>query len=519
MTIDLLKTRHPFLNDKPKRMLIDGKWVEAASGKTFESINPSTGEVLATVAEGDAEDIDRAVAAARRAFNGPWSKFKPAERQALLLKLADIVEQNFDELASLDTLDMGGPIKRTLGGRSRVVGLLRYYAGQAIAIHGETIENSLPGSYVSFTLKEPVGVVGGIIPGTVRWDWRVGRSVAPWRPAARWCSSRQSRRRCQRFAWPNSAWRPVFHRVSSMWFPAMVRPPVRLSPPIWMWTRWRLPVRISPDRRSSRLRPATSSACNSNSAASRPTWCSPTPISMPPCPARRWRCSTTPDRFAVQERGCLSSARSTRNSPAASRNSARNCASATAPIPRRRSGLWFRLNSSSGSLDICRSAARKVPARAGAAGLSANRITLLRDADGDGVAEIQEVFLEGLNQPFGMAMLDDTFYVGNTDGVVAFPYTTGATPHHRTRDAQLATFKPGGHWTRSLLPSPDGRSSTSASARPATSPRTAWKTKKAVPSSTSSISRAARAAPSRRSAQRRGHGVGAADRRALDGGQ
>jgi aldehyde dehydrogenase (NAD+) len=110
MTTDLLRTRHPFLDDKPKRMLIDGKWLEAASGKTFASINPSTGEVLARVAEGDAEDIDRAVAAARRAFNGPWSKFKPAERQALLLKLADIVEQNFDELAALDTLDMGGPI-------------------------------------------------------------------------------------------------------------------------------------------------------------------------------------------------------------------------------------------------------------------------------------------------------------------------------------------------------------------------------------------------------------------------
>jgi glucose/arabinose dehydrogenase len=93
--------------------------------------------------------------------------------------------------------------------------------------------------------------------------------------------------------------------------------------------------------------------------------------------------------------------------------------------------------------------------RAGAAGVSANRITLLRDADGDGVAEIQEVFLEDLSQPFGMALLGDTFYVGNTDGVVAFPYTTGArriTAPGRT----LATFKPGGHWTRSLLPSPDG---------------------------------------------------------------
>ncbi len=94
--------------------------------------------------------------------------------------------------------------------------------------------------------------------------------------------------------------------------------------------------------------------------------------------------------------------------------------------------------------------------RAGAAGVSANRITLLRDADGDGVAEIQEVFMEGLNQPFGMALLGDTFYVGNTDGVVAFPYEAGAR-RISAPGRTLATFKPGGHWTRSLLPSPEGR--------------------------------------------------------------
>ncbi|MEA2738476.1 MAG: hypothetical protein QOH05_1783 [Acetobacteraceae bacterium] len=93
--------------------------------------------------------------------------------------------------------------------------------------------------------------------------------------------------------------------------------------------------------------------------------------------------------------------------------------------------------------------------RAAAMGVSANRITLLRDADGDGVAEIREVFLDGLNQPFGMALLGDTFYVGNTDGVVAFPYTPGAT-RITAPGRKLTTFKPGGHWTRSLLPSPDG---------------------------------------------------------------
>jgi glucose/arabinose dehydrogenase len=94
--------------------------------------------------------------------------------------------------------------------------------------------------------------------------------------------------------------------------------------------------------------------------------------------------------------------------------------------------------------------------RAAALGVSANRITLLRDTDGDGIAEKREIFMEGLNQPFGMALLGDTFYVGNTDGVVAFPYTAGAN-RIDGRGRRLTTFKSDGHWTRSLLPSPDGK--------------------------------------------------------------
>ena len=94
--------------------------------------------------------------------------------------------------------------------------------------------------------------------------------------------------------------------------------------------------------------------------------------------------------------------------------------------------------------------------RAAAVGVSPNRITLLRDPDGDGVAEIREVFLEGLNQPFGMALLGDIFYVGNTDGVVAFPYSPGAD-RITAPGRKMTEFKTGGHWTRSLLPSPDGR--------------------------------------------------------------
>src|SRR6266404_462446 len=165
--------RHPYANGEVKRMLINGEWVRAASGKTFESRNPATGDLLAAVAEGDKEDINRAVAAARAAFEGPWSRFKPYERQALLLKIAEIVEKHYDELSLLDTLDMGAPVTRTRGTRQRVLGMLRWYAGMATSIHGETIENSLPGEFFSYTLKEPVGVVGAIIP----WNGPLGASI------------------------------------------------------------------------------------------------------------------------------------------------------------------------------------------------------------------------------------------------------------------------------------------------------------------------------------------------------
>jgi aldehyde dehydrogenase (NAD+) len=171
--------RHAYADGSYKQMLINGKWIDAASGKRFESRNPATGELLATVAEGDSEDVNRAVVAARKAFEGAWSKFKPYERQRLLLKFADLVECHFDELSSLDTLDMGAPISRTRGTRMRVLGMLQYYAGQATSIHGETIENSLPGEIFSYTLKEPVGVVGAIIP----WNGPLGASIWKLGPA------------------------------------------------------------------------------------------------------------------------------------------------------------------------------------------------------------------------------------------------------------------------------------------------------------------------------------------------
>jgi aldehyde dehydrogenase (NAD+) len=114
-----------------------------------------------------------AVAAARKAFEGEWSRFKPFDRQQVMLKLAEIVDKNYDELAMLDSLDMGGPLSRTLLGRRRAVALLRYYAGLATTLEGQTIPNSLAGNVFAYTQKEPVGVVGAINP----WNGPIGLAI------------------------------------------------------------------------------------------------------------------------------------------------------------------------------------------------------------------------------------------------------------------------------------------------------------------------------------------------------
>src|SRR5581483_4676394 len=167
-----------FLQQQPVKMLIGGQWVPSASGKTFATINPATGTVLARVAEGDAEDINRAVAAARKAFeSGPWPKLTPSQRGRLLWRLADLIEQHADELAQLETLDNGKPIKY-----SKAVDIpatadhFRYFAGWATKLEGETIPVSIP-SMFTYTLREPVGVVGQIIP----WNFPV--QMASWKLA------------------------------------------------------------------------------------------------------------------------------------------------------------------------------------------------------------------------------------------------------------------------------------------------------------------------------------------------
>ena len=166
-----------FLAVAEQDMLIAGKRVPARSGERFETRNPATGALLARVARAGTDDVDAAVAAARAALDGPWKQMKPAERQRIMLRLADLVEQHYDELALLDTLDLGAPLSRTKLGRARAASLLRYYAGQAPLIAGDTLTNSAPGNVLSHTLKQPVGVVAAINP----WNGPIGMSV--WKSA------------------------------------------------------------------------------------------------------------------------------------------------------------------------------------------------------------------------------------------------------------------------------------------------------------------------------------------------
>ncbi len=158
------------------QLLIDGKWVDAISGKTFATINPATEEVIAEVAEGDAADIDLAVKAARKAFeSGPWSKMDARDRGRLIYRLADLIEENIEELAALESLDNGKPIRDSRAADlPLVIDCLRYYAGWADKIEGTTIP--IRGNHFCYTRREPLGVAGQIIPWNfpllmVAWKW------------------------------------------------------------------------------------------------------------------------------------------------------------------------------------------------------------------------------------------------------------------------------------------------------------------------------------------------------------
>ena len=160
-------------------ILIGDEWREAASGKTFATINPSTEEKIADVAEGDAEDIALAVKTARNAFeSGDWPKMDARDRGRLLSRLADLIEDNLDELAALETLDNGKPIADARAADlPLVIDCLRYYAGWADKIHGDTIP--VRGEYFCYTRREPIGVCGQIIP----WNFPMLMAAWKWGPA------------------------------------------------------------------------------------------------------------------------------------------------------------------------------------------------------------------------------------------------------------------------------------------------------------------------------------------------
>jgi aldehyde dehydrogenase (NAD+) len=165
----------------PGKLLIDGQWVDGS--KTFDTVNPATGEVLTQIVEASGADVDQTVAAARRAFDskgGAWRKMSASERGRLIWKLADLIEQHIDELAELETVDNGKPIFESRNvDMPMVIDVLRYYAGWATKIHGETV-NTFDTAF-TYTLREPVGVVGLIIPWNfplLLASWKLGPALA-----------------------------------------------------------------------------------------------------------------------------------------------------------------------------------------------------------------------------------------------------------------------------------------------------------------------------------------------------
>ena len=163
------------------KLLIANRWVASESGKTFTTINPSTGEEICQVAEADAADVERAVRAARSAFeHGPWRSMRASERGRLLHRLADLIESNVDQLARLESLDNGKPVSVAKAvDVAKTVACYRYFAGWADKVHGKTIP--IDGDFLCYTRHEPIGVVGQIIPWNfpmLMMAWKLAPALA-----------------------------------------------------------------------------------------------------------------------------------------------------------------------------------------------------------------------------------------------------------------------------------------------------------------------------------------------------
>merc|ERR1712115_468997 len=174
-----LETPHSGKYEQPAGLFINNEFVKGAEGKTFEVINPSTEEVITSVHEATEKDIDIAVAAARKAFEGPWRKETPENRGKLIVKLANLFEENLDLLAAVESLDNGKAINMAKVDISMCVGCLRYYGGWADKIEGRVIDTN-PDTF-NYAKKEPIGVCAQIIPWNfplLMWAWKIGPAIA-----------------------------------------------------------------------------------------------------------------------------------------------------------------------------------------------------------------------------------------------------------------------------------------------------------------------------------------------------
>jgi len=174
-----LHTPHSGDYEQPTGLFINNEWVKGVDGKTFEVINPTDESVIVSVAEATEKDVDLAVAAARKAFEGPWRKETPEHRGRLLVKLADLFEKNVDLLAAVESLDNGKAITMAKGDVGACAGCLRYYGGWADKIEGKVIDTSH--DTFNYIRKEPIGVCGQIIPWNfplLMWAWKIGPAVA-----------------------------------------------------------------------------------------------------------------------------------------------------------------------------------------------------------------------------------------------------------------------------------------------------------------------------------------------------
>jgi acyl-CoA reductase-like NAD-dependent aldehyde dehydrogenase len=174
-TADALSERaREFVSRAPHRLLIDGEWTEAADGRTFATIDPATGEPICDVAFAGAEDVDRAARAARGALEGPLRKLSTAKRGGLMYQLAELIKEHGEELAELESLDNGKPVRAAGGDVAAAVNHLRYYAGWPTKIEGETIPVSAR-DVLCYTLREPIGVCAQIVP------WNFPLLMAVWK--------------------------------------------------------------------------------------------------------------------------------------------------------------------------------------------------------------------------------------------------------------------------------------------------------------------------------------------------